>query len=243
MPDTPYQALPPPLAAPQPPAADQPVLPAHHAALPPPADAPWPLKALASATWGDDELPDGRRRLWIRHQVLQGVTPAMLAWWFAHLEGDVLVDGRRINRYRLWHPYDHVHASYARRRPDGTVGPGAAIRLREVLGRDPRYLVNVVTEIEKLDEEGFIHNPVVHGLPGLARMEYQFHAVPGGTLYENCLIVGARGRAGRLLRPLVRTFAFPQDKGLAWVRHNVEEVGQFERFLPALYRQETGLDG
>jgi hypothetical protein len=33
--------------------------------------------------------------------------------------------GRRINRYLAWHPYDDVHASYVRRRPDGSIGSGA----------------------------------------------------------------------------------------------------------------------
>jgi len=32
---------------------------------------------------------------------------------------------------------------------------------------------------------------------------------------------------------------FPDDKARAWLRHNVEEVGNFEFFLPALYAEET----
>lgn len=202
---------------------------------------PWPLKPLGSAESGIDVLPDGRLRCWIRHEVLRGVTPAMLAWWFANLEGDVEINGQRIARYRLWHPYDHVHASYVRRLPDGSVGPGAVLRIKEFLGGDPRFLVDVKNEIEKLDEEGYIHNPILHGLRGLARMEYRFHAVPGGTQYENCLIVGPGptwGRAGRWLQPLVRRMAFPPGKGDAWLRHNIEEVGMFEHFLPALYESE-----
>lgn len=237
-----YQALP------LPPTADL----AHEAAVvtypptyrgaPQPVDLPWGLKPLGSARYGIDSLPDGRLRCWIRHEVIRGVTPRMLAWWFANLEGDVVVQGRRINRYRLWHPYDHVHASYLKRLPDGSVGPGAVIRLKEVIGANPRYTVDIHTVIEKLDEEGYIHNPVVHGLAGLARMEYTFRRVPGGTLYENCLLVGFRNGARRLTQPLVRALAFPPGKGEAWIRHNIEEVGMFENFLPQLYRQETGLD-
>jgi hypothetical protein len=55
-------------------------------------------------------------------------------------------------------------------------------------GRNPKYKVDVLTTIEKLDEEGYIHNPVSHGV-SLARMEYTFREVGDGTLYENCLIV------------------------------------------------------
>lgn len=236
-----YQALPLPRSLVTALPAVVPSYPVHRRIPAEPLRLPWPLKALGSADSGIDVLPDGRLRCWIRHEVLRGVTPTMLAWWFAHLEGDVEVCGRCIARYRVWHPYDHVHAGYARRLPDGSVGPGAVLRIKEFLGGDPRFLVDVESEIEKLDEEGFIHNPIVHGLRGIARMKYSFRAVPGGTQYENCLIVGpdARwGRAGQWLQPLAQRLAFPPGKGDAWLRHNIEEVGMFEHFLPALYQSE-----
>lgn len=233
-----YQALPLPSAPALRP--DPACYPASYTGVPQPVALPWALKPMGSAQYGIDELPDGRLRHWIRHEELKGVTPRMLAWWFAHLEGHVVVQGRRIDRYRVWHPYDHVHASYARRLPDGSVGPGAVLRLKEVLGGNPRFVVDVTSEIEKLDEEGFIHNPILHGVRGLARMEYIFRPTANGTLYENCLVVGRAGRAGRLLAPLLHRIAFPPGKGEAWLRHNIEEVGMFENFLPQLYRQETG---
>lgn len=220
---------------------DFPAYRADRRAPPEPVPLPWPLKPLGSAECGAERLPDGRLSYWIRHDVLRGVTPRMLVWWFSHLEGDIVVDGRRVNRYRAWHPYDHVHASYARRRPDGSVGPGAAIRLREYLGANPRYEVDTVTEIEKLDDEGFVHNPRVHGIAGLARMEYRFTRVPEGTLYENRLLVGGTRGWRRWLTPLVQRLGFDHNHGLAWLRHNIEEVGQFEHFLPRLYREQTGL--
>lgn len=239
-PSSPYQALPLPAVDPVPPGPA--AYPASWPRVPEPLALPWGLKPMGSARYGIDTLRDGRTRYWIRHGVLAGVTPRMLAWWFSHLEGDVMVEGRPVNRYRVWHPYDHVHASYARRLADGSVGPGAVIRLKEMLGANPRFVVDIHSEIEKLDEEGFIHNPVVHGIRGLARMEYTFRRVPEGTLYENCLVFGVPGSAGRWLRPLIERIAFPAGKGEAWLRHNIEEVGMFENFLPALYRAETGLD-
>jgi hypothetical protein len=121
--------------------------------------------------------------------------------------------------------------------PDGSIGPGSAIRLREHLGANPRYEVNVITEIERLDEQGFVHNPIFHGISGLARMEYQFTEVPTGTLYENCLIVGAARGAKRLLSPLITRRVFGRARGLAWIRHNIEEVGMLENILPPLYEQ------
>jgi DAPG hydrolase PhiG domain len=224
------------------PSTDVPAYPVDRARPPEPLAVPWPMKSLGSARCGTERLADGRMSYWIRHDILKGVTPRMLAWWFSHLEGDVLVQGRRVNRYRAWHPYDHVHASYARRLADGSVGPGATIRLREYLGGNSRYEVNVFSDIEKLDEEGFIHNPRLHGVSGLVRMEYRFTRVADGTLYENRLLIGGAAGWRRSLSPLIQTLGFNAERGNAWLRHNIEEVGLFEQFLPDLYQQETGLE-
>lgn len=221
--------------------ADAPAYPADRNAPPEPWAVTFALKGIGTAECGASRLQDGRISYWIRHDLVRGVTPEMLVWWFSHLEGDVEIGGRRINRYRAWHPYDHVHASYARRRPDGTVGPGARIRLKEYLNANPAYAVDTVTDIEQLDAEGFIHNPRIHGVGGLVRMEYRFRRADGGTLYENRLIIGGERGWRRWLTPLMQRFGFPHERGLAWLRHNIEEVGAFEHFLPALYRKETGL--
>lgn len=211
--------------------------------LPPPLELGWTLKPVASAQTGREVLPDGRVRYWIRHEVVRGVTPRMLVWWFGHMDGDIEIGGRRHARYRVWHPRDHIRLAYPRRLPDGSIGPGAAIALKEVIGRDPRYVVDIVSGIEKLDEEGFIHNPRAHGLSGFARMEYSFAPVEGGTLYENCLIFGRKAWWFRFVRPLLEPLVFPDGQGEAWLRHNIEEVGNFENFLPDLYRREMGLEG
>jgi hypothetical protein len=215
--------------------------PPHYTGLPEVLPLPYTLKPLHSADTGIEHLPDGRTRYWIRHDIVRGVTPAMLAWWFANLEGEIEFGGRRYNRYRFWHPRDHYHASYAKRRPDCRIGPGAAIRLIEVLGRNERFCVDTITHIERLDEGGFIHNPELHHRTGMVRMEYTFEPTPAGTLYQNSLTIGAHDTSWYpLVRPLVERFAFTPEQGRAWHRHNIEEVGMFEHFLPALYHQETG---
>jgi hypothetical protein len=64
-----------------------------------------------------------------------------------------------LDRYRVWHPFDHVSARYVR-----TVRrTGSEMALCEVLARDPRYAIDVVSTIEKLDEQGFTHKVVVRG--------------------------------------------------------------------------------
>jgi hypothetical protein len=198
----------------------------------------WNCKTMESARSGFEIFTDGRSRCWIEHEVLRGVTPQMLVWWFKHLEGDIDYFGQRVNRYRVWHPRDHVAIEYARRNPDGSVGIGCVIHLTEMLGADPNSLVDVYSEIVKLDEHGFAHRPRIHGLR-LARMDYEFQQTDGGTLYRNSLEVGASGIAGKLLNPLIRRFLFDEARGRAWIKHNVEEVGNFESFLPELYAKET----
>lgn len=109
-----------------------------------------------------------------------------------------------------------------------------------VPGRHSAYDVDTITTIEKLDEEGYIHNPTLFGISGLVRMEYPFKRVPEGTLYENRLLVGGVAGWRRWVTPLMQRFGFDQAHGMARLRHNIEEVGAFEHILSSLYRQKTG---
>jgi hypothetical protein len=197
----------------------------------------WPFKPESSATAGVETLDDGRKKFWIKHDVIKNVTPAMLAWWYAHMEGDIEVQGRRFPRYRVWHPLDHVDARYVRRSHDGSVGPGAQIALCEFLGRDPHYKLEVVSTIEKLDDTGFIHNWIRSGVV-LARMEHVFTKTGDGTRDENCLIIPGTPRLGPIAG-LILPLLFPDDKGRAWIKHNIEETGYLENFLPTLYASEA----
>lgn len=205
--------------------------------VPRPLPIAWAPKPVGSARSGVERLADGRVHCWIEHQTVRGVTPQMLVWWFQHLEGEFELDGVRAQRYRFWHPLDHVQVHYARRLPDGSVGPGAVLHITEMLGARPEYLVDVKSHIVRLDLGGFGHRPRLHGLP-LAAMDYSFEAVPDGTRYRNSLTVGLAHPWARPLNALLRRFAFDEARGRAWIRHNIEEVGQLERFLPQLYAAE-----
>lgn len=207
-------------------------------AKPEPLPIPWLCKPVESANAGIKILYDGRIHCRIEHETVRGVTPQMLVWWFSHLEGDIEIGGVRYNRYRVWHPRDHLFAEYARRNPDGTVGVGSVIHLAEMFDANPRYLIHIFTEIVKLDETGYEHHPRIHGLQ-LAEMKYSFEAVAGGTRYSNSLTIGFKGIWGKIFNPLIRRFIFDEKRGHAWIKHNIEEVGNFEFFLPALYESET----
>ena len=206
--------------------------------LPEPLRLPWQFKPVSSASAGVETLNDGRKKYWVKHDVLKNVTPQMLAWWFGHFgDGDVEIQGRRFPRYRVWHPLDHVYAHYVRRAPDGSGGPGAQIALCEYLGRNPSYKIEGVSTIEKLDDTGFIHQ-VIKGGVVLARMEHVFTKTEDGTRDENCLIVPGTPRLGPVAR-LVLPWLFPDGKGQVWLKHSIEEMGYLENFLPELYGRET----
>jgi hypothetical protein len=52
--------------------------------------------------------------------------------------------------------------------------------------------------------------------------------------------LGADTAFGRLLfNRLIRPVVFSDLMGPAWLKHNVEEVGNFEHFLPALFAREA----
>ena len=199
----------------------------------------WLCKPVESAAAsGVEILPDGRVYCWIEHEIVRNVTPEMLVWWFKNLEGDVEIDGVKYNRYRVWHPRDHLFAEYARRSADGQIGAGSVIHLAEMFGANPKYLIHIYTEIKKLDETGYVHHPRIHGLK-LAEMDYAFERVAEGTKYRNSLTFGVKGRLGRVVNPLLRKLFFDRKRGAAWIKHNVEEVGNFEFFLPALFAAEN----
>lgn len=194
------------------------------------------MKPVESARTSVARLVDGRVRFGIIHDVIRDVTPEMIVWWFNNMNGDVEINGRSIPRYRAWHPIDHVAIEYRQPAHDGAnMGPGSSMRIREFFQAKPEYAVDVVDRVTRLDPGGFVH---VHERAGVevARMEYTFKRVDGGTLYENCLIAGIRTPVLRLpFNAWVRPLVLSDDMGRAWLRHNIEEVGNWEFFLPDLY--------
>lgn len=208
----------------------------------PPLSIAWTRKPVASARTEVRKLDDGRIRLSIIHDVIKGVTPEMLVWWFKNIEGEVEIEGCRLNRYRVWHPIDHIHYRVAKRCADGSIGPGAIFHIVEAFSGRRDWLVDGMTRVDRLDLDGFHHTPMRLGVP-FGEASYRWSAVPGGTRYENSLTAGPIWPLfGRVLVPLLRRTMFPDDKAVAWLTHNVEEVGNFESFLPRLFADAVGVN-
>lgn len=86
--------------------------------------------------------------------------------------------------------------------------------------------------VEKLDETGI---RLVERVAGVIvfQLEHTWSACSDGTHYVTVLDVGARTP---LYAPVNRIACrrLPDDMLRAWVKHNIEEVGQLEYLLPQL---------
>lgn len=199
----------------------------------------WRMKPLESAQTALNHLPDGRLELTIVHDVLKGITPPMLYWWFGNIGGEVMYRSKGHSRYRVWHPRDHIYWELVKPGPSGKAEAGATFRIVEAFGRNPKYAIDVHEVVEKLDETGIRLSGRVAGFE-VSNLEHTFTPVADGTLYRSRMRVGAEHPlVSGLFNGIVRRRIFPDEMGRAWLRHNVEEVGNFEFFLPELYTSQT----
>lgn len=191
-----------------------------------------PLRDVGTATWSIAELPHGRRRVTIDHAPLPGVAPADLLWWFTHLDGSVPYAGGAVPRYLAWHPLDHIHWELACPAPGGGAGEGARFRIVERFGA-ANPVIDVTERVEKLDASGI---RLVQRRLGVKifQLEHTWSASPAGAHYVSVMDIGAREPWLAPFNRWLTTRAMPAALCEAWVRHNIEEVGQLEFLLPSL---------
>ena len=180
-------------------------------------------------------LANGQTELIIDHPILTGVTVDMLLWWFQNLDGFCDYGGATYRMYHLWHPRDHVSVTLSRDE-NGQVGPGQTMHIHELLGGNPKHAINNTCTIHRLDSGGIgIHSD--RWGRRIMSLDHSFQPVDGGVKYYSVMRLGM---ASGWMRPVFNLFIrrFPSA---AWMQHNIEEVGYFVDFLPALYgaRQET----
>lgn len=214
----------------------------------PPLDFDWKMKPLSSAKADFRLLPNKQFELTISHDIVKGVTPQTLNWRFSHIDDTMEYRGQAHPRYRVWHPFDHIHYRDLSRAPDGSGNAGTRRHIVEAFGADVRFLVNIIDRVVHLDEKGILlfteQAGVSVGLGSLlvpvpfqfSSLEHQFFPVANGTRYESRLLIGLDSTIGKyLVNPIVRPLFIGQEMARAWLKHNVEEVGNFEYFLPGLF--------
>jgi hypothetical protein len=193
----------------------------------------YPLRTLDSAVVRYTKADHHRRRITIDHRPLAGVTPDMLLDWFTNLGGTMEYGDVIIPRYLAWHPVDHIHWELAKPASGGGAAEGARFRIVERFGAREDFTVDVVDRVEKLDETGLRLVQRVGGVV-VFQLEHTWSEGAGGTHYVTVLDIGARSP---LFAPVNRylTRKFSDEMARAWVKHNIEEVGQFEFLLPSLW--------
>jgi hypothetical protein len=197
------------------------------------------MRALTSATTRSRTLEDGRLEIEIDHAPLEGITPPMLHWWFQTVSQDMQWRGKTIPRYQLWHPIDHICLTVVRRSRDGSVGPGSKFHIVEAFGGNLDFLLDQVVDVARLDEGGLTLEVKILGKI-VMQLSHRFEARNGATLYRTRMLVGADGGLMRPISRIVRKRRFPSAKAGAWLKHNVEEVGNFPYFLPELFARYGG---
>ena len=192
----------------------------------------YPLRPVDTAAVHYLDAPHGRRRVTIDHRPLPGITPAMLLDWFTHLGETMSYGGEVIDRYLAWHPIDHIEWALARPAPTGGAAEGAHFRMVEAFGGRPEYRIDEVARVEKLDETGI---RLVRRIGGVAvfQLEHTWSAGADGAHYVTVMDLGVRSPLLAPVNVIVRQ-RFSDAKVRAWVKHNIEEVGQLEYLLPQL---------
>lgn len=201
----------------------------------PPLDIHWKMKDPDSARTVTNQLPDGRLELKIKHETIQGVTPEMLVWWFKKFPDldNYEYRGQQIHVYRLWHPVDHIYVKVNKPSPEGKgFSRGAKVEICEAL--DDKIEV-MKANITKMDESGITLH-LKKGPLTVARVSHTFTKEVNGTFYETQLLLGPTiPIIGKIISKIVQKQIFTESLRKAWLKHNVEEVGNFQFFLPDLF--------
>jgi hypothetical protein len=198
------------------------------------------MKDVGTAETEFSTLATGQRQLTIRHEVIEGVTPEMILWWFHTFPTrTVTVAGKSVPWYRLWHPRDHIVVVIRERgNPDiPGLSQGANLEIHERVGGKYKPFVG---HIAALDATG-IHLVAAVGGATIGNLRHTFTRIEGGTLYESKLVLGLDVPVMRVLvNAVIRNFVMTDEQAKGWFTHNVEEVGNFQFFLPDLYAEHHG---
>lgn len=192
----------------------------------------YPLRAVDTAVVEYRRAPALRRRITIDHRPLAGVTPDDVLAWFQQLGETLSYGGVLIDRYLAWHPIDHIRWELARPAPGGGAAEGARFRIVEKFGGADEFAVDVVDRVEKLDRTGIRLVTRWAGVM-IMQLEHTWSAGADGTHYVTVMDIGARSRVLAPVNHLLMR-RFPDAMARAWVKHNIEEVGQLEHLLPTL---------
>lgn len=203
--------------------------------LPPERDFGWNMKTLASAKTNFLIDKNNVFHLTIEHDILRGVTPKMLCWWFQNIDGEMTYQGKTYPKYLVWHPKDHIHWRLTKSSANNKIEPGSYFRIVEAFDRNMKLLIDSIELVEKLDETGIRLTRKI-GKIEVFSLQHDFIKDGNNTIYKSKMIIGTSNAFwSTIFNSYIRPLFFTPEMGTAWLKHNIEEVGNFEFFLPELY--------
>lgn len=203
--------------------------------LPPERDFGWNMKTLDSAKTNFFTDNNNVFHLTIEHDILRGVTPKMLCWWFHNIGGEMTYQGKTYPKYLVWHPKDHIHWSLTKYSANKEIETGSYFRIVEAFDRNMKFLIDSIELVEKLDETGIRLTRKI-GKIEVFSLQHDFIKDGNNTIYKSKMIIGTSNAfLSTIFNSYVRPHFFTHEMGTAWLKHNIEEVGNFEFFLPELY--------
>ena len=181
-------------------------------------------------------------RAWIEHDTMKGVTPEILRWWFENIDTWTRYNGSdftgpSVPVYRYWHPFDHIAVRWRRRvYVRGRLGPGSVIEINEDIGG--KHAVRAKARVTKFDDEAFNFDLLLGGLIRVGSLDHLYAEVEGGSssFYTEARIGVEVPIIGRLLNWVIRR-QFTEELLRDWIVHNIEESGETEKFVPALFEE------
>ncbi|MFW0795095.1 hypothetical protein AAFP30_14885 [Gordonia sp. CPCC 205515] len=200
------------------------------------------FKPVSSAKWVDITIRQGRVRVQIEHDVIRGVTPEMIKWWFQNLArtttwNGVDFSGPEVSFYHLWHHRDHI-AVTPLTSVDGQTNSGfqvgALSRIDEQFN-DYRDRIHQPMLTTRLDDEEFSFDIQANGRTA-GTIIHRYHEEKGGVrFYAETLIGLDPSPAGVIFNHAIRPFVYRKSSAEHWIRHNIEETGRTQDILPVLY--------
>jgi len=167
------------------------------------------------------ELGSKTMDLVIEHE-LHGVTPEMLDWWWKNMVNP--------EYYRLWHPKDHISIEWEV--PPTKEGNIGAIHVAEErIGEIPAQRIRIRVEDPASSPISTTYSHVrATSMIGpdnkpVSWTTHEYKAEPYGTRMRSTFRLSANT---------------PQRFIDALRQHNKEEMGQFPKFLPQLYKKRIG---
>jgi hypothetical protein len=139
--------------------------------------------------------------------------------------------------YRLWHPYDHIAVRWTHRVLDsaGRLAPGSVLEIEENLGAE--IPVRARTRVTRFDDEAFEFE-ILQGPIRMGELLHHYAATDGGaSVYTEMRIDVRLPMIGAPATRIARRFRVSDRLLRTWIQHNVEESGETEKFVPALFQQ------